>query len=169
MNANMHSTHERNIATFVTPSDYARNANQIAAVTTHRLLFVERRSPGHKLFELVEFSLADCSAIFYESELALLRMVLGGLLVALMITIGVLLEIHRDDLQLATRIPVGAMVLALVAGLTLLRDPWRHHLTFEVHGRKLEWHSKTGRYQSAVLYVQRVIAFAKKRGLLAEG
>jgi hypothetical protein len=155
---------EEHIATLVHPDEYARNVNQIATLTTHTLVFVKRKELALKPFEIVRFPLSECSSISYESRWAVVPMIFGALLVALIVFIFAFLSQVPDG----TRVPIGALSVAFVFGVVLFRGPKRHRLTFVVNGRKLKWQSKAGDFKHKMVSVQRAIAFAKERGLLNE-
>ena len=49
---------EEHIATLVPPDEYVRNANQMASVSTRKLLFVKRKELALKPFELLQFPIS---------------------------------------------------------------------------------------------------------------
>ncbi len=153
---------EEHIATLVHPDEYARNAGQVASLSTSRILFVKRRELALKPFELVEYPTAGCTTIKYEVKWAYLAMTLGVLLVLL------ILFIFASEVPAGTHVPVGALAIALVFGAILLRGPKRHRLTFVVDGKTLRWQSKAGDFKYKVASVNKVVAFAKEHGLLSE-
>lgn len=151
---------EEHIATLVHPDEYARNVGQVATLSTSRILFVKRRELAHKPFELVEYPTSRCASIKYEVKWAIIAMTLGVLLMLL------ILFIFSSELPAGTRVPVGALVIALLFGVSLLRGPKRHRLTFVVDGKALRWQSKAGDFKYKVVSVNKIVAFAKERGLL---
>ncbi len=153
------SEHEH-IATLVHADEYARNASQVANLSTDKLVFIKRKELALKPFELVEYEMRECTAISYEVKWALLGMVFGTLLVL------VILFIFASDVPAGTQVPVGALAIALVAGAVLMRGPKRHRLTFEIAGKRLRWQSKAGDFKYKVASVNKVLAFAESRGLL---
>jgi hypothetical protein len=159
MNALAHE--EEFIATLVHPDEYARNASQVAKLSTDKLVFVKRKELAMKPFELVEYPMAECTAISYQVKWALLGMGIGALLVLL------ILFIFTSEMPTGTRVPVGALAITLVFGATLLRGPKRHRITFMVAGKRLRWQSKAGDFKYKVASVNKVLAFAKSRGLLS--
>lgn len=154
-------TEEEHVATLVHADEYRRNANQVANLSTEKLVFIKRKELAMKPFDLIEYPMRDCTAIAYEVKWALFGMVLGALLVVL---IGF---IFMSDVVAGTTVPVGALAVALVFGATLLRGPKRHHLTFVVGGKKLRWQSKAGDFKYKGASVNKIVAFAKSKGLLS--
>ena len=153
---------EEHIATFVHPDEYARNPNQVACVTTRKIVFVKRKELAMKPFELVEFPLDQCSRITYETRHAFLPMVLGAFLVLL---VGFILS---SDIPAGTRVPVGSLAIVFIFGGGLVFSPKRHRFTFIMNNRKLKWQSKAGDYKYKTGSTQKLIAFAKEKGLMTE-
>lgn len=153
-------TPEEYIATLVHPEEYVRNANQVAQLSSDKLLFIKRKELAMKPFELVEYPMAECSAISYEVKWALLGMGIGALLVL------PILAIFISEIPAGTRLPVGTLASAFILGATLLRGPKRHRIIFTVAGKELRWQSKAGDFKYKVASVDKVLAFALSRGLL---
>jgi hypothetical protein len=107
---------EQHIATLVHEDEYKRNAGQIAKIYSRHLVYVKRKEFSLKPYEIVEFPLWQCSSIFYEIKWAITSMVFGGLLVGLIATILILIP----SVNSGTRIPIGALTVALVFGATRL-------------------------------------------------
>jgi hypothetical protein len=158
---------EQHIATLVHTDEYARNANQMASVSSRKLVFIKRKELALKPFELLEFELQQCSAISYQIKWALVPMILGALLAALVLSILWLVS-QGEIASTTTRIPIGALAIALIFGVLLLQGPQRHRLTFIVNGKALTWQSKAGDFKYKVASVQKVVAFAREQGLLKE-
>jgi hypothetical protein len=152
----------QNIATLVHSDEYAKNPNQVASLSTHRLVYVKRKELALIPFELLQFPASQCTSITYEVKWAIVPMILGAFLVALV------LLILSSDVMVGTRVPVGALAIALIFGAILARGPKRHRLTFLVNGKPLRWQSKAGDFKYKVASVQRVIAYAKESGLYRE-
>jgi hypothetical protein len=154
------ATEEEHIATLVHADEYARNASQVATISTHKLVFIKRKELAMKPFELVEYPMGECTSISYEVKWAVFGMVVGTLLVLL------ILFIFASEVPAGTRFPVGALAIALVFGAMLMRGPKRHRITFNMAGKKLKWQSKAGDFKYKVASVNKVLAFAESRGLL---
>jgi len=161
MSAEPNEIEEQRIATLVHPDEYRKSPNQVATLSTERILFVKRKELSFKPFELVYFPVADCSAIAYEMKYAVFRMIFGGLLVALIV-----LFFLTGLVPAGTSVPIGLIGLAAIIGVNLVIGVKRHKLTFVVQGRKLNWHSKAGDFKYKVASVNQVVAFAKDHGLL---
>ncbi len=151
---------EEHVATLVHPDEYIRNANQVAKLSTDKLVFIKRKELALKPFELVEYPMTDCTGISYEVRWAWFGMVLGAILVLL------ILPIFMSEVPAGTRVPVGALAIALVVGATLLRGPKRHRLTFLIAGKKLHWQSKAGDFKYKIASARKVVEFAESKGLL---
>jgi len=152
---------EEHVATLVHADEYARNASQVASITTHKLVFIKRKELALKPFELVEYPMDECTAISYEVKWALFGMIFGTLLVLLV------LFIFASEVPSGTRVPAGALAIALIFGALLARGPKRHRLTFSIAGKKLKWQSKAGDFKYKTASVNRIVAFAESHGLLA--
>ena len=156
----MSDDEEQTIAVLVLPEEYAKNANQVARLSTHKIVFVKRKELSLKPFQLVELPMSQCTSVTYEVKWAVVPMILGALLVALV------LFILSSEVVVGTRVPLGALAVVLIFGGLLARGPKRHRLTFMVDGKPLRWQSKAGDFRYKVAVVQRVIAYAKESALL---
>ncbi|MFZ6654486.1 hypothetical protein [Undibacterium sp. TJN19] len=153
---------EEHIATLVYPDEYAKNINQIASVSTQKLVFVKRKVASLTPFELLQFSLSECSAIFYEIKWAVVSMIFGGLL-----ALSILLVLAFGSFPAGMSVPIGAMGFCFVLGVVLLRGPKRHRLTFVVNGKKFRWQSKAGDFKYKLVSTQKIVAFAKEKGIFS--
>jgi hypothetical protein len=153
---------EQYIATLVHPDEYAKNVSQIASISTHRLIYVKRKELSLKPFELLQFPTSQCTSITYEIKWAIVPMIFGALLVALV------LFILSSDVMVGTRVPVGALAVVLIFGGLLARGPKRHRFTFLVNGKPMRWQSKAGDFKYKIASVKRIIAYAKDSGLYRE-
>lgn len=157
---NTPESEEEHIATLVHPDEYARNVSQVAKLSTDKLVFIKRKELALKPFELTEYPMADCTSISYEVKWAWISMAVGAILVLL------ILFIFMSEVPTGTRVPIGALAIALVFGATLLREPKRHRITFHVGTKKLRWQSKAGDFKYKVASVNKIVAFAESKGLL---
>jgi hypothetical protein len=123
-------------------------------------VFIKRKELAMKPFELVEYPMSECTAISYEVKWAVFGMIFGTALVLL------ILLIFASEVPAGTRVPIGALAIALIFGALLMRGPKRHRLTFEIAGKRLKWQSKAGDFKYKVASVNKVIAFAESRSLL---
>ncbi|MFC5498566.1 hypothetical protein ACFPOE_13550, partial [Caenimonas terrae] len=161
MEASQDIEEERRIATLVLPEDYGRNAGQVASLSTHAILYIKRKELSLKPFELISLPASQCSSIQYEQRLAVVPMVLGGLLVLLLLSAFIF-----GSVEAGTSIRLGAVALALIFGLNMLFGVKRHRLTFIVDGKRYRWQSKAGDYKYKTAVVERLVAYARERGLL---
>jgi hypothetical protein len=162
MNAPTPSNEEEHVATLVHSDEYAKYANQVASISTHKIVFVKRKELAMTPYELVQFPTAACTSIAYERKLAVVPMVVGALLVALV------LFILSSEVMVGTRVPVGALAVVLIFGTIMFFGLKRHQLTFVVDGKRLKWKSKAGDFKYKVVSTGKVVAFAKEKGLLNE-
>lgn len=160
MNPSAIPDEEEHVATLVHSDEYAKYANQVASISTHKIVFVKRKELAMTAYELVQFPTAACSAITYERKLAIVPMVIGALLVALV------LFVLNSDVMSGTRVPVGALAIVLIFGAILFFGLKRHELVFVVNGKRLKWKSKAGDFKYKVASTQKVVTFARQKGLL---
>jgi hypothetical protein len=151
---------EEHIATLVHDDEYSRNAGQMAKIYSTRLLFVKRKELALKPYELVELPLEQCTSISYEVKWAIVPMIFGMLLVAV---VGFILTSYIEP---GTRVPVGALAIVLIFGVILARGPKRHRLTFIVGGKRYRWQSKAGDFKYKIASVRKLVSFAREKGLL---
>lgn len=150
---------EEHVARLVYPDEYAKNVSQVASISTHRLFYVKRKELALKPYELLEFPISECTSITYEVKWAIVPMVFGVFLIA------IVLFILSSDLTAAVRIPVGALAVAAVFGGVLAKGPKRHRLTFTINGKRMRWQSKAGDFKCKAVSVGKVITYAKDSGL----
>lgn len=153
---------EQYIATLVHPDEYPKNVSQIASISSHRLIYVKRKELALKPFELLQFPMSQCTSITYEIKWAILPMIFGALLVAMV------LFILSSDVMAGTRVPAGALGLVVVFGGILASGPKRHRFTFLVNGKPMRWQSRAGDFKYKIASVERVVAYAKDSGLYRE-
>lgn len=151
---------EEHVAHLVHSDEYAKYANQVASVSTHKILFVKRKELAMKPYELIQFHMTACTSITYEKKLAIVPMIFGALLIALV------LFILNSEVAAGTRVPVGALAIVLIFGAILFSGLKRHQLTFVVNDKRLKWKSKAGDFKYKVSSTQKKVAFAKEKGLL---
>ncbi|WP_428001311.1 hypothetical protein [Acidovorax sp.] len=148
------------IATLVHSDEYAKYVNQVASVSSERILFVKRKELAMTPYELIEFPTSALTSVRYEKKLAIIPMVVGALFVALV------LFILTSEVAPGTRVPVGALAALVVFGGALFLGPKRHQLTFEVGGKSLRWKSKAGDFKYKVVSSQKVVEWARAKGVL---
>jgi uncharacterized membrane protein len=153
---------EEAVATFVHSDEYAKNVSQVAYVTTHKIVHVRRKEFAMQPFALEQYPLAEVSSIQYQRRLALLPMIVGVFLVLLV------MFIFGSEVPAGTRWPIGALALVFVFGGSLMLGVRRHRFTFMLGDKKLKWQSKAGDYKYKAVSVQRLIDFARAKGLLRE-
>lgn len=153
------SDEEEYIATLVHPDEYQKHSGQVAKLTTHRITYIKGRAL--RAPELVDIPMAEVEAVSYKVIWAILPMIFGAFLV------GVIAFIFSSDVEVGTRVPIGALSLALIFGFFLVRGPKRHRFTFLVHNKKLHWQSRAGDFKYKVASVQKIVSFAHERGILS--
>src|SRR2546428_2264839 len=119
------SDEEQSVATLVLQEDYAKNPNQVARLSSQRILFIKRKEFALKPFELIELPTSACSSISYEQKFALARMIAGVALVVLVITFFVMGEVEAG-----TDVPVGLPGIGVGVGLSLGLWVERHRPVF---------------------------------------
>jgi hypothetical protein len=161
------STSEQSVATLVFPEDYLRQLNSVAGVTTQSVIHLRRKFVSKAGWELVPVPLSEFVAIEYKKELAVARVLFGSFLVALVLFILAMLVRYWNDLEPSTRVPVGAVALAGVYGIRLALGVRRHRFVFiKSNGSRLVWKSRSGDDKLMQPLVDKLIEFARSRGLM---
>lgn len=160
---------EELVATLVEPGSYVRRLNQVASLTTEHVVYVARKFVSRQGWEVVRYPVAQCARVTYAGERSIWTFVSGGLLVALIGFIALILVLYWNELEPGTRVPVGAILFAGLYGLRRLSGARRHRLRFTMRdGTRLEWRSRPGEYESHKANAGRVVEFARSRGILEE-
>ena len=163
------TTKEQSVATLIFPTEYLRQLNSVAGLTTQNVVFLKRKFVSKEGWELIKYPLADCSTIEYREDLPLLKIVFGALLLCLVAFILVMLVIYWNDLEPSTRVPVGLVSLAGVYGARVAFGGRRHCITVNLRdGSTLSWRSKSGEHKLMSPIVERVVEFSKATGLMSE-
>jgi hypothetical protein len=149
------------IAVLVHPDEYPKHIGQVASVYTDRIILVKRKIVSMTSFELTQPSMRGCSSIKYEIKWAVFSMIFGALL-----AISIMLVLFFCSVPGGTRVPVGALAFVFIFGVILFRGPKRHRLTFVIDGKKFRWESKAGDFKYKSVSTQKILAFAKDRGIL---
>jgi hypothetical protein len=158
---------EEFIATLLNPDEYRRNFNRVASLTSQNITFLSRKFFSQAGCELVKYPMSQCWSVSYQDKRPPLRMLFGALLVAVAVFIVYGLTVYWDRLDPGTRVPVGAVALVGLYGILMLFGARRHRLVFILaDGRKLTWQSQSGDYKHKQVSVDRVVAFARSKGLL---
>lgn len=72
-----------------------------------------------------------------------------------------------NRLEPGSRIPIGALALAGLYGVRRVFGARRHRLVFRLRdGTSLEWKSRAGDYPYKKASVERIVDFARARGIL---
>ena len=157
------------VTTLLNPDEYAKHLNQVAGLTTRNIKFLKRKFVSKAGWELVLHPLTDCVGITYRDERPIVSTVLGILLVALLAVIGYGLVSYWDALSPKTRVPVGALGLATIYGLRATVLSRRHRIVFTMKdGSRLTWKTASGDYKYQQARAEKVIEFARSRGLLRD-
>ena len=161
------NTSEQSIATLVFPEDYLRQLNSVAGVTTQNVVHLKRKFVSKAGWELVPIPLSEFTAIEYRKELALVRVLFGTFLIALVLVVLAMLAKYWNDLEPSTRVPVGALAIAGVYGTRLAFGVRRHRFVFvRSDGSRLVWKSRAGDDKLMQPLVNRLIEFACSKGLM---
>jgi hypothetical protein len=158
---------EQSVAILVFPEDYLRQLNSVASVTTQNVIHLKRKFVSKAGWELVPTPLSEFTAIEYRKELALVRVLFGAFLVALVLFVLAMLAKYWNDLEPSTRVPVGALAIAGVYGTRMAFGVRRHRFVFvRSDGSKLMWKSRSGEDKLMQPLVDKLIEFARTRGLM---
>lgn len=153
------------VATLLHPDEYAANVNNVATVTTRKIVYIKRKELALKPFERVEYPIADCSSITYKKHYAIGSFAAGLVAVLLVICIAWGLIVYGANLQPGTRLSVGAVIAVAIFGMFRISGIKRHRLTFKIGANNVRWQSRAGEFKSKDVSVQKVAAFAQERGL----
>lgn len=164
----MQNTEDKHVATLVLPEEYERHVDQVASISTHWLLFIKRKRLALQPFKLLEFPLHDCSAIAYKTRIAIFSMLWGLIMLVLAGLIFYGVYAYGDRALENRAFPIGAVLVMLFFSFKLLRYPQRHCLTFVINGKKLNWQSRAGDFKRKTLEVEKIIQFARNKGLLKD-
>jgi hypothetical protein len=157
------------VTTLLYPDEYPKHLNQVAGLTTRDIKFLKRKFVSKAGWELVTYPVAQCASITYKDERPIASLVLGILLVAVVALIGFGLITYWGGLTPGTKIPIGALGLAALFGLRLTFLSRRHRLIFSMQdGSLLIWKTGAGYYKYQLARAEKVMEFAKSRGLLSD-
>lgn len=150
--------------TLVKFDDYANHANQVAALTNRRLLYIKRKELSRYPYALEYFPLEAWRNVRYRSVLALLSMLMG----IIMVVFGVLILYFRITGELQGRYLwlAGVMILG---GAALAVGVRRNVLEFTVGDRTLRWRSSALEFRETLPAVHQVLDLADKLGIAATG
>jgi len=159
------STSEEWVATLLHPDEYAANVNNVATVTTDKIVYIKRKELALKPFERLEYPIAECTAITYKKHYAIGSFVAG--LAAILLVLGIVwgFAVYGANLQPGTRVSIGAVLAVAVFGAFRVSGIKRHRLTFKVGSSEVRWQSRAGEFKSKEVSVQKVAAFAEEKGL----
>ena len=153
---------EESIAVLVHPDEFKKNPNQVASLTDKRIKYIRGKTLAMNPFEIEYYPIEKCNRIKYEKKFAVLPMIFG---VFCILIVGLVMI---SPIPGGTRVPVGALALALGLGVILVRGIKRHKLTFEFDSKDLKWQSKAGDFKHKHQAVQNITEFARKKALLVE-
>ena len=153
---------EESIAILVHPDEFKNNPNQVASLTDKRIKYIRGKTLAMNPFEIEYYPIEKCNRINYEKKLAVLPMIIGIFCILIVAIVMI------SPIPGGTRVPVGALALALGFGVILVKGIKRHKLTFELDSKDLKWQSKAGDFKHKLQAVQNIIEFARKKTLLVE-
>jgi len=163
----MQDEREEFVATLVQPAEYAHHLNQVAGLTTRNIVFLERKFVSRSGHELVGTPLDACVAVRYVDERSPLTIVSGVLLAGLVAFVLYMLAASWKRLEPGTLIPIGALALAGLYGVRRVFGARRHRLVFRLKdGTSLRWRSRPGDFDLKKANVERIVDFARARGIL---
>ena len=162
----MQSTQEEFVTTLILPDEYHHHLNEVSGLTTENIIFLKRKFISRAGAELIKYPLDSCHSIEIYDEKPLHRIILGGLLVALVMLIFYCVYIYWYSLEPGTRIYVGLFGLALLIGFRWVLGARRHRIVFSMkNGKKLLWKSSAGDFQVKEKNVDLVKILAISRNL----
>jgi hypothetical protein len=130
-------------------------------------MHLKRKFVSRAGWELVPIPLSEFTQIGYQKSFSILRAFFGACLIALIVFILAMLARHWNDLSANTTVPVGALALAAAYGTKWVLGARQHRFVFtRSDGSKLTWRSRPGDDQIMQGSVDRLIEFARSRGLM---
>ena len=155
------------VTTLLFPNEYARQLNQVSGLSTKELIYLKRKFVSRSGYELVSYPLADCIGITYKDERPVLSVVWGVILTSVLGVLVFMMLKYRHDMPPATRVPVGAIMVASLYGFRMVFAARRHKPLFRMSdGKKLIWKSRVGDYKYKEASAAKVVELAKSRGIL---
>jgi hypothetical protein len=165
----VHESQGEFVATLVESDEYIRHLNQVCGLTTRGILFVKRKFVSRHGGEIVIYPVTSCTGIFYKDSRSPILMFFGVALACLIAFIFYMMIANWDSLEPGTRIPVGALGLAMIYGMRWIFGARRHELIFTLQDSTcLRWKSRPGDYKYKKGSVDKVVDFARSKGLLAQ-
>jgi hypothetical protein len=163
----MQNNDEEFIATLLHPDEYSHHMNQVASVTTNNIIFLKRKFVSKSGFELIKYPLSECDRINYKDDRSVVLVVFGALLVLLICYIFYMLYVYWARLESGTHIKIGLLGLGLVYGVRWVFGARSHKFEFCLIDKTvLKWKSRAGDYKYKQAAVNKVIEFARSRGIL---
>jgi hypothetical protein len=157
------------VTTLLHPDEYPKHLNQVAGLTTRDIKFLKRKFVSKTGWELVTYPVTECSGITYKDERPIASLVFGFFLLLIVAIIGYGLVTYWDSLTPRTKIPIGGLGFAILYGFRATFLSRRHRLIFSMKdGSRLIWKTLAGDYKYQQPRAQKVIEFARSRGLLQE-
>jgi hypothetical protein len=163
----MQNEEEELIATLIHSDEYSHHMNQVASVTTSNIIYLKRKFVSKSGHELIKHPIIKCQRINYKDERSIVLMAFGALLVLLICYIIYALFTYWDRLESGTHIYIGLLGLALIYGVKWVVGARSHKLEFVlIDNTRLMWKSRAGEFKSKQTVVNRIIEFAKSKGVL---
>lgn len=158
---------EELVATLLFPDEYRRQLNQVAGLTSRRIDFLKSKFGSISGSEIIQIPLEQCTFIAY-SDRRPSHIIVAGVLLSLAASLSLyVMATNWAAMGPDGRIPVGALFIATIFGLKMVFGAHRHELTSGVNGRsRIRWRSRPGEFKYKQTSVDKVLEFARARGLL---
>ena len=153
------------VASLAMPELYGKCVGQIVTVSTEQLRYIRRRELAMKPYEIETHEISQCRSVRYQSDWAPLRIIFGGLSLALAILIATGVWVYADRLPMGYSVPVVAILALGYFGLRYLLAGRRHVLTFDLESGPLRWTSRPGEFKTWEKSVGSILEFARSKGL----
>ncbi|MCP3962234.1 MAG: hypothetical protein GY719_30705 [bacterium] len=149
----------------VSSASYTSHANQVAAITNKRFLYIKRKEFSKHPYALECFPADAWSGLRYRASLALVAMFAG----VIMVVFGFLVFYFRTTGELEGGVGIGLALLMIISGGALALGVRRHKLQFTVGDRTLRWRSRAMTFRGTLAAVRQTIDLAKELGIPVTG
>ena len=158
---------EEFVATLVHADEYKYQINRVTGLTTQSIQFLKRKFASRVGGEVITIPIEQCVFIAYRDKRPLHIIVLGVLLS--LVTWGpfAYLAVYWSAISPTPYVRVGLLLMGGVTGLRMTFGARRHELVFALKGRRdVKWMSRPGDFKYKQSAVDKVVEFAREKGLL---
>ena len=156
------------IVTLVHPDEYVRNNNQVAGLSTQRVIYIKGKTLALKAFERIDYPLSNCHAISHRIYYDMSAAIGGGIALVLTGFIVWGLVKYGSEMEPGTGLRYGGIIAVAIFGWNRVSGLRRHEIRFDMPTEHLRWRSRPREFKSGAVLVDKVRIFAQERGLIHE-